>query len=165
VAFAVGKNAAGNGFKIIGGHTDSPTLWKPRSKRASGTIQLGGECYGGCGTRFDRDLGILTSAGGSDGKIEQRLVKIDPGTAETDLELAIQFAGQGTRGLSVNKEDHLSPISAELQEGLVWKPPAHAKDAAGAKSDCDRRLDRIPGDAALLQLLATNWRWMLHPLA
>ena len=50
VAFTVGeKFQAGNGFKIIGGHTDSPNLKvKPRSKRSSaGSIQLAVECYGG----------------------------------------------------------------------------------------------------------------------
>ena len=50
VAFTVGdKFVAGNGFKIIGGHTDSPNLKvKPRSKKASaGSIQLAVECYGG----------------------------------------------------------------------------------------------------------------------
>jgi aspartyl aminopeptidase len=50
VAFAVGsKYKAGNGFKIIGGHTDSPNLKvKPHSKKSgSGCVMLGVECYGG----------------------------------------------------------------------------------------------------------------------
>jgi len=63
VAFTVGeKYQPGNGFKIIGGHTDSPNLKvKPRSKKvASDCIQLRVECYGGglWHTWFDRDLGI-----------------------------------------------------------------------------------------------------------
>ena len=65
VAFAIGKNfTPGNGFKIIGSHTDSPNLKvKPYSKRTtdknggvSGAIQIGVECYGGglWHTWFDR---------------------------------------------------------------------------------------------------------------
>jgi len=51
VAFAVGAqySEGGSGFKIIGGHTDSPNLRvKPRSKKPtkSGVLQLGVECYG-----------------------------------------------------------------------------------------------------------------------
>lgn len=46
-----GKYAAGSGgFKVIGGHTDSPNLKvKPRSKRSAKSaksIQIGAECYG-----------------------------------------------------------------------------------------------------------------------
>ena len=69
VAFTIGKHyQPGNGFKIIGSHTDSPNLKvKPYSKRttskdggSSGMIQLAVECYGGglWHTWFDRDLGI-----------------------------------------------------------------------------------------------------------
>lgn len=64
VAFVVGQQWSSNssGFKIIGGHTDSPNLRvKPRSKRtAASCIQIGVECYGGglWHTWFDRDLGL-----------------------------------------------------------------------------------------------------------
>ena len=53
VAFSIGGNykAGHGGFKVIGGHTDSPNLKvKPRSKRSANnakSIQLGAECYGG----------------------------------------------------------------------------------------------------------------------
>jgi Aminopeptidase I zinc metalloprotease (M18) len=68
IAFAVGKRyKAGNGLKIIAGHTDSPNLRvKTRSQRGGsspssavgGCLQIGVECYGGglwhvrCGTVY-----------------------------------------------------------------------------------------------------------------
>jgi aspartyl aminopeptidase len=86
VAFAVGeKYQPGNGFKVIGGHSDSPNLKvKPRSKRSSsvqGYHQIGVECYGGglWHTWFDRDLGISGRilVREDDGTVSQKLVKID----------------------------------------------------------------------------------------
>jgi len=85
VAFTIGNNyQPGNGFKIIGSHTDSPNLKvKPYSKRTtskdggvSGMIQLAVECYGGglWHTWFDRDLGIsgrVFVRDGESGKIRQ----------------------------------------------------------------------------------------------
>jgi len=51
VAFCVGSQyQTGNGFHILGGHTDSPNLRvKPHSLKPpkSGVLQLGVECYGG----------------------------------------------------------------------------------------------------------------------
>ena len=89
VAFAIGEKykPGFGGFKIIGGHTDSPNLRvKPRSKRSSRTaksIQIGAECYGGglWSTWFDRDLGLsgrvfCRAKNGDENSIVQRLIKV-----------------------------------------------------------------------------------------
>lgn len=128
VAFSVGgKYKPGNGFKIIGGHTDSPNLRiKPRSKRkAAGCVQLGVECYGGglWHTWFDRDLGISgrVFVRRQDGVgIEQRLVKLDRAVVRIpNLAIHLQTAKE-REAFKINKEDHLSPILAtEVKKALT----------------------------------------------
>eukprot|EP00559_Dactyliosolen_fragilissimus_P006343 CAMPEP_0184856302 /NCGR_PEP_ID=MMETSP0580-20130426/1500_1 /TAXON_ID=1118495 /ORGANISM="Dactyliosolen fragilissimus" /LENGTH=490 /DNA_ID=CAMNT_0027351265 /DNA_START=81 /DNA_END=1553 /DNA_ORIENTATION=+ len=126
VAFAVGhKYEPGNGFKIIGGHTDSPNLKiKPRSKRSgSGCTQLAVECYGGglWHTWFDRDLGISGRVLVRNGnKIEQKLVLIDHAVVRIPtLAIHLQTAKE-RESFSVNKEDHLVPILAtEVKKQLT----------------------------------------------
>ena len=118
IAFCVGeKYEPGNGFTVIGGHTDSPNLKvKPRSKRSSsGCTQLAVECYGGglWHTWFDRDLGIsgrvLVRIGDT---IEQKLVMIDrPILRIPNLAIHLTTADE-REAFNFNKEDQLSPILA-----------------------------------------------------
>ena len=148
VAFAVGtRYQSGNGFKIIGGHTDSPNLKvKPRSKRsASGCIQLGVECYGGglWHTWFDRDLGISgrvlvrkrseEAAGDRGGgeTIVQRLVKIDrPVARVSTLCIHLQTADE-RKAFKVNKEDHMTPILGMQPAAAVLADAAKAQLTSG----------------------------------
>jgi aspartyl aminopeptidase len=131
VAFAVGGQyqPGEGGFKVIGGHTDSPNLRvKPRSRRTAdaksgSSIQVGVECYGGglWHTWFDRDLGVSgrvfcrgSSGGGgaTERRIEQRLVKIDrPILRIPNLAIHLQTDDE-RKAFKINKEDHLSPILA-----------------------------------------------------
>jgi len=127
ISFTVGnKFEPGNGFKIIGGHTDSPCLKiKPRSKKSSaGCIQLAVECYGGglWHTWFDRDLGIsgrvlVRSADGK--KTEQKLIKIDRALLRIpNLAIHLQTAKE-REAFQINKEEHLIPIlSREVKKAL-----------------------------------------------
>ena len=146
VAFAVGgKFAAGvGGFKVIGGHTDSPNLKvKPRSKRSDKTsksIQIGAECYGGglWHTWFDRDLGLSGRVflRQDDGRIVQQLIKIDRAILRIP-NLAIHLVAEADRkAFAVNKEDHLSPILAgKIEEALTG---AESQDVDGDKKEKDK---------------------------
>jgi aspartyl aminopeptidase len=146
VAFAIGGGFAVGvgGFKVIGGHTDSPNLKvKPRSKRSDKTsksIQIGAECYGGglWHTWFDRDLGLsgrifLRQA---DGRIIQKLIKIDRAILRIP-NLAIHLVSEADRkAFAVNKEDHLSPILAgKIEEALTG---ADEKDGSDDKNEKDK---------------------------
>jgi len=119
VAFAIGpKFIPGNGFKIIGGHTDSPNLKvKPRSKRnvESGCRTLAVECYGGglWHTWFDRDLGIsgrvLVRDSNQNG-IDQKFVKISKPIARVSTLCIHLQSGEERAAFKVNKEQHMTPI-------------------------------------------------------
>ena len=123
VAFCVGEKyiPGQGGFKIIGGHTDSPNLKiKPRSKKhASGCIQLAVECYGGglWHTWFDRDLGLsgrVLVRNEEKGTIEPRLLKVDRCLVRIPtLAIHLQTAKE-REAFKVNKEDHLVPILATM---------------------------------------------------
>jgi len=162
VAFSVGESyKPGKGFKITGSHTDSPNLKvKPYSKRtksknggASGSIQLGVECYGGglWHTWFDRDLGISGRVFVNDeekGTIRQELVKIDrPILRIPNLAIHLQTAKE-REAFEVNKEDHLSPILAmAVKDSLT----GGSKDDDSAKDEWQEKQEPL-----LVQLLATE---------
>lgn len=163
VAFAIGgKFEPGNGFKIIGGHTDSPNLKiKPRSKRSgSGCIQLAVECYGGglWHTWFDRDLGMSGRVliRDDDGKIQQKLVKIDRALLRIpNLAIHLQTAKE-REAFAINKEDHLVPIlSLAVKKALTGA--AEGSDAASDKESAPKEDGWTEyQEPILLQMLASE---------
>ncbi|EQC26479.1 aspartyl aminopeptidase [Saprolegnia diclina VS20] len=139
VAFAVGGNyAKGNGFHIVGAHSDSPCLKiKPVSKvESQGSLQVGVETYGGglWNTWFDRDLGVAGRVFVKDAETSQiagRLVLINRPIMRIPM-LAIHLQDAETRkAFSFNNENHLRPVLATSVMAELTRPKTDAD--AGAK--------------------------------
>ncbi|KAJ3189999.1 hypothetical protein HDU85_000290 [Gaertneriomyces sp. JEL0708] len=139
-AFAVGgKYKSGNGFAVVGAHTDSPCLKvKPHSKKEQGGYtQVGVETYGGglWHTWFDRDLGIAgrVLVKNADGSYEHRLTRINRPMLRIPT-LAIHLDRGVNDGFKFNKEDQLTPIitsaaSKELNGNVEATGPNESKHA------------------------------------
>ncbi|KAJ1565175.1 hypothetical protein HK405_012987, partial [Cladochytrium tenue] len=149
VAFAVGgKYAPGNGFSVVGAHTDSPCLkLKPVSSSESvGYAKVGVELYGGglWHTWFDRDLGVAgrvilnkAAAAATEGgqgataaaPLQHRLVRIDEPILRIPS-LAIHLDRTANEGFKFNSETQLAPILGSAEKALnVESSSAKARHA------------------------------------
>ncbi|KAL2459589.1 Zn-dependent exopeptidase superfamily protein [Forsythia ovata] len=133
VAFAIGeKYVAGNGFYIVGAHTDSPCLKvKPVSKVSKGGfLEVGVQTYGSglWHTWFDRDLSIAgriiirEQKDGSE-SYAHRLVSIEEPIMRIPT-LAIHLDRGVNDGFKVNTQSHLAPVLATSVKAKLNKPVA-----------------------------------------
>ncbi|KAG6479986.1 hypothetical protein ZIOFF_063463 [Zingiber officinale] len=148
IAFAIGKRyVAGNGFHIIGAHTDSPCLkLKPVSKVSKGGyLEVGVQTYGGglWHTWFDRDLtiaGRLIKKEVKDGttSYSQSLVRIEEPILRIPT-LAIHLDRNVNEGFKFNTQSQLVPVLAtsvkgELQKLLGQNGPSESSEKTSV--DC-----------------------------
>ncbi|XP_019619382.1 PREDICTED: aspartyl aminopeptidase-like [Branchiostoma belcheri] len=154
VAFAVGgKYEPGNGFTIVGAHTDSPCLKvKPKSnKLKSGYQCVGVECYGGgiWHTWFDRDLTVAgrVMVKNAD-KIEHRLVHIDRPILRVP-NIAIHLMRDTNDNFGPNKETNIVPVLCTAAQAQL---EGHTSPKKGEDPTC--QADKHP--PVLVSLLCTE---------
>lgn len=133
LAFRLGQTPLGDGgLRVLGAHTDSPTLkLKPLpDARAEGYLRLGVEVYGGMlhYTWLDRDLGlagrVMLRAPGA-ALVERRLVTIARPLLRIPS-LAIHLLGDyRDKGLKLDPQKHLPPVlGLEIDEDRGAGVPA-----------------------------------------
>ncbi|KAK9073562.1 hypothetical protein SSX86_007886 [Deinandra increscens subsp. villosa] len=164
VAFAIGKKyVAGNGFHIVGAHTDSPCLkLKPVSKVSKGGyLEVGVQTYGGglWHTWFDRDLTIagrmiIKEGKGDCASYSHRLVRIQEPIMRIPT-LAIHLDRGVNDGFKVNAQSHLAPVLATFIKAELNKVVAE-NGPDGKPNESSNTFSNQKHHSLLLQLLAAH---------
>lgn len=160
VAFAVGeKFKPGNGFRVIGAHTDSPCpKLKPVSKDVkAGCLMVSVQNYGGglWYTWFDRDLSVAGRVvHKSGGKIKTSLVAVRRPILRVPS-LAIHLQRGVNDNLKVNFQQHMSPFlatSIKNELNSVGDGDRESKKAKGGSEAGDKGV--LQQHPLLLDILA-----------
>ncbi len=124
IAFTVGDgDLAQGGFRIIGAHTDSPSLKiKPGACTVTpdGYVKLNVEVYGGAilSTWFDRPLAVAGRViVKQDSGLAERLIRIDKPVC-TIPNLCIHFNRDCNTNGSYNKQTDILPLLSMKEEGV-----------------------------------------------
>lgn len=162
IAFAIGKKyVAGNGFHIVGAHTDSPCLKvKPTSKvTKGGYLQVGVQTYGGglWHTWFDRDLtlaGRVMIKEVKDGSVSysHKLVRIEEPIMRIPT-LAIHLDRGVSEGFKFNTHSQLVPVLATSIKDEIQKLEG---ENGPAESNKKKNTDNKKHHPVLLQLIANQ---------
>ncbi|KAB1217327.1 putative aspartyl aminopeptidase [Morella rubra] len=186
LAFAIGKKflnsfiselvevvlryVAGNGFYMVGAHTDSPCLkLKPVTKVSKGGyLEVGVQTYGGglWHTWFDRDLTIagrviIREEKNGSASYSHRLVRIEEPIMRIPT-LAIHLDRGVNDGFKVNTQSHLLPvlatsIKAELNKVAAENGPVESGSQADDKNTIEKtNINNPKHHLLLLQLLAAQ---------
>ncbi|KAJ6672266.1 ASPARTYL AMINOPEPTIDASE [Salix viminalis] len=184
VAFAIGnKFEAGNGFYIVGAHTDSPCLkLKPVSKvTKGGYLKVGVQTYGSglWHTWFDRDLtvaGRVIIKEEKDGSVSysHRLVRIEEPIMRVPT-IAIHLdRNVNSDGFKVNTETQLLPVLAtsiktELNKAIAESDPLKSEETLADGKKSDKVMIKSKHHSLVLEMIANQiWvqsrRYMLDNL-
>ncbi len=122
IAFVMGeKDIASDGLRMVGAHTDSPCLKvKPIADvKRYGYYQLGVEVYGGAllNPWFDRDLSLAGRVSFVNDKDELHSCLIDfKRPIAVVPSLAIHLDREANTGRTINKQEHIPPVLAVVDE-------------------------------------------------
>ncbi|CAI0446367.1 unnamed protein product [Linum tenue] len=172
VAFAIGNRyVAGNGFHVIGAHSDSPCLkLKPVSKvTKAGYLEVGVQLYGGglWHTWFDRDLtvaGRVIVREDKNGTISysHKLVRIEEPIIRIPT-IAIHLDRTvNSEGFKINTQSHLLPVLATLVKAELNKVAVESGRAESGENN-DEQISTDDGGKGnlkhhlvLLQIIASK---------
>lgn len=122
IAFSLGaKTSLDNGFRMIGAHTDSPSLQIKPHFRTNGSpyLMAGVEKYGGVllSTWFDRELSLagLVTCTSKDSQVFQVLIDFKKPLLYIPS-LAIHLNRKANEGIEINVQEHVSPILGQGED-------------------------------------------------